>query len=330
AGPGPAGRLGVHAHQTPVWLRPVRGADRDHPADDGRRHRHPGAKQSGAGLHARGDRGGGPVPQHAEGHEGRRVHLSRPRRRRRRGSVRSQRRRSDVPAVQRRRAAALDLQRGRHLCRPARGGPRRAAGRERVAMGVVLAALAPFRTLPLPAQTAPAGRTTVIAGAHYRAGWLHRLLLGAHYRDLWTAPLEVDVLDLSRVAGGLTPSRCGGRRQTISLRLLGADGREYVFRSVDKDPTLALPPELRATFARSIIQDQISSAHPGGPLVVAPLLDAAGVLHAEPRLVALPDDARLAGFDCVHAGMLGMIEERPTEPPDNEPGFAGAAELAST
>src|SRR5439155_1142132 len=101
-------------------------------------------------------------------------------------------------------------------------------------------------------------------------------------------------------------------------------------RSVDKDPTLALPPELRATFARSIIQDQISSAHPGGPLVVAPLLDAAGVLHAEPRLVALPDDARLAGFDCVHAGMLGMIEERPTEPPDNEPGFAGAAELAST
>ena len=200
----------------------------------------------------------------------------------------------------------------------------------RVALGVVLAALGSFRTLPLPAQTAPAGRTTVIAGAHYGAGWLHRLLLGAHYRDLWTTPLEVDVLDLSRVAGGMPPSRCGGRRQTKSLRLLGADGREYVFRSVDKDPTLALPPELRATFARSIIQDQISSAHPGGPLVVAPLLDAAGVLHAEPRLVALPDDARLAGFDCVHAGMLGMIEERPTEPPDNEPGFAGAAELAST
>src|SRR5439155_1024887 len=116
----------------------------------------------------------------------------------------------------------------------------------RVALGVVLAALGSFRTLPLPAQTAPAGRTTVIAGAHYGAGWLHRLLLGAHYRDLWTTPLEVDVLDLSRVAGGLTPSRCGGRRQTKSLRL------------------------------------------------------------------------------------LGMVEGRPTEPPDNEPGFAGAAELAST
>src|SRR2546422_11432673 len=63
-------------------------------------------------------------------------------------------------------------------------------------------------------------------------------------------------------------------------------------RSVDKDPTLALPPELRATFVREIIQDQISSAHPGAPLVVAPLLDAVGVLNAEPRLFVLPNDAR--------------------------------------
>jgi hypothetical protein len=196
--------------------------------------------------------------------------------------------------------------------------------------GIAVGLAAALGLLPLRAQSAPARRVTVIAGAHYRAGWFHRLLLGAHYRDLWTTPIEVDVLDLSRVAGGLTPTRCGGRRQTRALRFLGADRREYVFRSVDKDPTLALPPDLRATFVRAVIQDQISSAHPGGPLVVAALLESAGVLHAEPRIVVLPNDARLAGFDCVRAGMLGMIEERPTEPPDNETGFAGAAELAGT
>jgi len=181
-----------------------------------------------------------------------------------------------------------------------------------------------------PPPVAPA-RQTVVAGEHYRAGWFHRLMLGTHYRDLWVTPLEVDVLDLSKFAGGLTPTGCGGRRQTKSLRLQGADGREYVFRSVDKDPTLALPPELRATFARDLIQDQISSAHPGAPVIVAPLLDAARVMHAEPRIVLLPEDARLTGFDCVRPGFkLGMIEERPTEPPDNEPGFAGAVELAGT
>jgi hypothetical protein len=208
-------------------------------------------------------------------------------------------------------------------------------GRLGMGLATALAAALPLTAQtapsPPPAPPAPPPRQTVVAGAQYRAGWFHRLMLGAHYRDLWATPLEVDVLDLSRFAGGLTPSRCGGRRQTKSLRFLGANGREYVFRSVDKDPTLALPAELRATFARDVIQDQISSAHPGGPLVVAPLLDAAGVMHAEPRIVVLPDDARLAGFDCVRPGFkLGMIEERPTEPPDNEPGFAGAAELVGT
>src|ERR1700704_6166597 len=53
------------------------------------------------------------------------------------------------------------------------------------------------------AETPP--RLTVVAGRHYQAGWIHRLFLGAHYRDLWTMPVEVDVLDLCKFAGGLTP-----------------------------------------------------------------------------------------------------------------------------
>src|SRR5947208_3638958 len=77
------------------------------------------------------------------------------------------------------------------------------------------------------------------------------------------------------------------------------------------------------------------TAAPVGPptrqTVVAPLLDAAGILHVEPRIALLPDDPRLSGFDCVRPGFkLGMIEERPTEPPDNDVGFAGAVELAGT
>ncbi len=181
-----------------------------------------------------------------------------------------------------------------------------------------------------PGPTPAPARRTVVAGPEYGAGWLHRLLLGAHYRDLWTTPVAVDELDLTRFAGGLTPLRCGGQRQTKSLRFSGADGQEYAFRSVDKDPTLAMPPELRETFARDLLQDQISSAHPGGPLVVAPLLEAAGVLQAEPQMFALPDDPRLTPFGCLHAGMLGMIEQRPKEGSDGEPGFAGAADITTT
>jgi len=173
-------------------------------------------------------------------------------------------------------------------------------------------------------------RVRLAAGERYRAGWFHRLLLGSHYRDLWATPLSVEVLDLARFAGGLTPDTCGGRRQTKSVRLRGADGHEYSFRSVDKDPTLALPPDLRRSFARELVQDQISSAHPGAPLVVAPLLDATGVLHATPTLYVLPDDPRLAALACVPAGTLGMIEVRPAAASDEDPGFAGADDIAST
>src|SRR5205823_4324314 len=50
-----------------------------------------------------------------------------------------------------------------------------------------------------------------------------------------------------------------------------------------------------------------------------------------PHIARLPDVPRLRGCDCVRPGfMVGMIEERPTEPPDNEVAFAGAVELAAT
>lgn len=154
-------------------------------------------------------------------------------------------------------------------------------------------------------------QVSVTPGAEYRAGWLHRLLFGSHYRDLWTTPVNVEVLDLEHFAGGLVPVKRGGGQQTRSLRLRTADGREFAFRSVAKDPSAVLPPELRGTVANDIAQDQISAAHPAGALVVPPLLAAAGVPHAEPRLALMPDDDRLGEFRHDFGGTLGLLEERP-------------------
>src|ERR1041384_1810156 len=193
--------------------------------------------------------------------------------------------------------------------------------------GLLLVAM---QASPAPRAATP-DSVTVTAGPQYRAGWLHRVMLGRHYRDLWTTPVRVAVLDLARVAGGLTPTKRGGGRQTKSLRFQGVDGRVYVFRSVDKDPAGAMPPELRRTFVQDILQDQISSSHPAGALVVAPLLDAAGVLHVEPRLYVLADDARLGEFRRGFAGMLGQLEERPPKVPDEEDTvFTGVTKIVST
>ena len=133
------------------------------------------------------------------------------------------------------------------------------------------------------AQESPAGRNVVTAaGERYRAGAVHRLVLGRHYRDLWTTQIEVEVLDLSTFAGGLTPLRRGGGLSTRSLRFLGADGREWTFRSVDKDPTPLLNSIFRESVVDDLVQDGISAAHPYGALVAPPLLEAAGYSSRDP------------------------------------------------
>ena len=177
---------------------------------------------------------------------------------------------------------------------------------------------------------APKDSATVVPGAHYGAGSFHRFFFGSRYRELWTTPIKVPVLDLQHFAGGLKPIERGGGQQTKSLRLAGADGRTYQFRSVDKDPTTILPPELKETFAADILQDQISSAHPAGAIVVVPLLDAAGVLHTNPILVKMPDDPALGEFRAVFGGLLGLIEERPKTLADEESTIGGASKIVRT
>jgi len=144
----------------------------------------------------------------------------------------------------------------------------------------------------------------------YAAGGLHRFLLGGDYRDLWSTGITVPVLDLGTFAGGVVPVSRSGGQQTLGLRFRAPDGREFFFRGLDKDPTAALPPDLRGTVASSIVRDQTSSAHPTAPLVVDRLLTALRIPHPEPRIVVLPDDPRLAEFRADFAGVMGTIEGR--------------------
>jgi hypothetical protein len=165
---------------------------------------------------------------------------------------------------------------------------------------------------------------TVTAGERYAANDVERVLLGAHYRELWTTPIQVPVLDLESFAGGLTPAEPGGGQQTTSLHFDSGDGREFTFRSLDKDPTPALPELFRGTVVNRAVQDAVSSMNPAGALVAAELLEGAGVLHAEPWLTVMPDDRRLGKYRKEFGGMLGFIELRPGD------GFAGAGEVVDT
>ena len=180
------------------------------------------------------------------------------------------------------------------------------------------------------AAEAPAPKQTLAAGARYEASGFHRFFLGSGYRDLWTLPIEVEVLDLASWSGGLVAEKKGGGRQTQALRFEGADGREWRFRSVDKDPTAVLPSALKDSFAARIVQDQISASHPLGVLVVDALADAVGLPHVEHRLVVLPDDPRLGEFREEFRGMLGTLEENPSVKSPVTPGFERFTKIVDT
>ncbi|HZX96846.1 MAG TPA: hypothetical protein VFE90_20165 [Myxococcales bacterium] len=150
---------------------------------------------------------------------------------------------------------------------------------------------------------------TVVPDARYRANAVYRFFFGSQWRDAWTVPIEAPVLDLDRFDGGLKAERRGGGLQTINLHFKSANGRTWVFRSMDKDPTRILDPDTRESVFGDILQDLTSTVHPCAALVVAPLLEAAGVPHATPELVVLPDDERLRPFGEL-GGMLGFMEER--------------------
>lgn len=148
-------------------------------------------------------------------------------------------------------------------------------------------------------------------GAEYKSGAFNEFLLGKHWRDLWDTEISAEVIDLEKFAGGLTPLKRGGGLQTKSLRLKGNDGNEYKFRSINKDPSRSLPPELQNSIYADLLQDQVSIGLPVTPLIVYPLMKEAKILSVKPEIVVLPNSDKLGFFKKDFGGRLGIIEQNP-------------------
>jgi hypothetical protein len=169
--------------------------------------------------------------------------------------------------------------------------------------------------------------TTVVPGPEYKPTGSRNFFIGKIYRSSWLKPVTVPTLDLGREKGGLRPTGKGGGRQTTSLKLIAADSAEYVFRSVDKDVTKILPPELRNSFAADVLRDITATANPYSNLPISYMLDQTDILHARPRLFRLPDNQQLGPYREQYAGLLGTLEDSPKDPKPNLPGFGGSDEV---
>lgn len=170
----------------------------------------------------------------------------------------------------------------------------------------------------------------IAAGPQYSAGTWKEKWFGEHYRSTWATPIRVSYLDPATYAGGLTPLKLGGGKQTTSLQLQGKDGNLYQFRTVSKDPSSLLPEGFARTFADDFIQDQISSAHPYGGIIVPGMARAVGVFNVAPKLVYMPHSRVLGPYLAEVGGKLGTIEARPDEDVSDFKIFGNANNAIST
>lgn len=149
------------------------------------------------------------------------------------------------------------------------------------------------------------------ASTRYKgASTLRRMVLGSNYRKLWSEPVKLKVFRLKEEHGGFTIKSMGGGKQTKSLTLEDKNGKEWTLRTIDKDPELALPENLRNTVASEIVQDMISAAHPYAPLPVASLAKSAHIAHPTPEFFLVPDDLAFGTYRPMFANKVCMLEEK--------------------
>jgi hypothetical protein len=204
-----------------------------------------------------------------------------------------------------------------------------------------IAALGAVAFLPLDAEAqdrpgasgakATDSVSTTIAGRYYAADGFRRTLLGSGWRDVWVAPVAAPSLELSKFAGGLKVLERGGGYQSVTLHLQEESGwQEWRFRSANKFPGMTLPSVFRETAVGTVIQDQVSALFPGSPLPVPPLLEAINALTLKPTLYRMADDPRLGVYRDTLVGMLGTMEIKASEAPDDKPGFGGSTKISGS
>ncbi len=150
---------------------------------------------------------------------------------------------------------------------------------------------------------------TVPATTEFRISKSRTFWMGANYRREWTTPIRVPVINIK--AEGLEPVKRGGGKQTRSLRLEDADGKEYNFRSIRKFITSkTLPGDLESEAAKDLVSDGISASYPYSALSMPVLAEAVDVPYLKSHLVYIPDDPALGEHRKDFGNLIAYLEEK--------------------
>tara|TARA_R110002051_G_scaffold314666_1_gene391983 strand:+ start:37160 stop:40708 length:3549 start_codon:yes stop_codon:yes gene_type:complete len=145
-------------------------------------------------------------------------------------------------------------------------------------------------------------------------------LWGEHYRNDYLKKIKIKTAILDTLFGGLKPIRQGGGHQTNSIRLISANGKEFVMRSAKKSAlrfiqyflykSHYLDSSVENTYAVELVQDYWTTANPFGSLTVADLSEAIGIYHSNPHLFYVPKQRALGIYNDAYGDKMYFIEER--------------------
>ncbi|SFR38802.1 Calcineurin-like phosphoesterase [Robiginitalea myxolifaciens] len=168
----------------------------------------------------------------------------------------------------------------------------------------------------------------------------YRKLWGERYREYYGRQVEVPVVAIDTLYGGLVPVRKGGGQQSKSLRLEHASGKQYVMRAMRKQAQQNLQAmvfqnqfvmgQLDNTVTENLLEDIYTGAHPYAPYALDLLMDSLDIYHTNPRLFYVPRQPALGRYNDDFGDELYMIEEHPSEGHEELASFGFAKDIEST
>lgn len=152
--------------------------------------------------------------------------------------------------------------------------------------------------------------TVAITPEFYQIKGLRKVFMGENYRKEWGTPVNMRVFNVNKEKGGFKLDGLGGGKQTLTLKLKDPNGKDWVLRSVNKNPGQTIPETFRGSFAKDLLNEIKSASFPYGALIVPGLTKPLGLMAPEPELFFVPDDPALGYYRELFANKVCMLEKR--------------------
>jgi hypothetical protein len=137
---------------------------------------------------------------------------------------------------------------------------------------------------------------------------IQRYFLGNNYRKEWAAAVDFKVLNIRKQLGDFNVKNFGGGKETQTLQLTDGNNKDWLLRTINKDPQRSLPDNLRGSISEDMVLDLISSLHPYSALAIPPLANAINVPVANPTYYYVPDDPAFGLYQSKFANKIAMLE----------------------